>query len=182
MTDLRFVRMTAPTLAGMKTGSLFRCCFDSKQEFLRELREKNHVLLPKGMRLIPLNRGEHSALLYLYRPSRLTSDLANQTARQVLRQYGYPDGNLAQVLSYLKGRIVSEESFPHEIGLFLSYPPEDVCGFMEGKTPVCTGCWQVYGNAEKAQKQFQKYHRCTEIYEKQIKKGKTIGQLAVAAR
>ncbi len=38
--------------------------------------------------------------------------------------------------------------FPHEIGLFLGYPPEDVCGYIrnKGKCQKCTGHWQVYGD------------------------------------
>lgn len=48
------------------------------------------------------------------------------------------------------------EDFPHEIGLFLGYPLEDVAGFMElGPCSCkCTGCWKVYGNVEAAKKKF----------------------------
>ena len=36
--------------------------------------------------------------------------------------------------------------FPHEIGLLLGYPPEDVSGFIEngGKNFLCSGYWKVY--------------------------------------
>ena len=33
----------------------------------------------------------------------------------------------------LIGRLQENEGFPHEIGLFLGYPPEDVLGFIENK-------------------------------------------------
>ena len=37
-------------------------------------------------------------------------------------------------------------AFPHEIGLFLGYPFEDVMGFIEnkGENYLCSGCWKVY--------------------------------------
>lgn len=43
-------------------------------------------------------------------------------------------------------RLQRFEAFPHEIGLFLSYPPEDVRGFIEhkGHESKCEGCWKVY--------------------------------------
>ena len=42
--------------------------------------------------------------------------------------------------------------FPHEVGLFLSYPPEDVKGFIDHRANdfKCAGLWKVYGDEEKA--------------------------------
>ena len=56
--------------------------------------------------------------------------------------------------------------FPHEVGLFLSYPPEDVKGFIDHRTNnfKCAGLWKVYGDEEKARSLFAKYKKCTEIY------------------
>ena len=44
--------------------------------------------------------------------------------------------------------------FPHEVGLFLGYPPEDVEGFIENKACSCklTGYRKVYSDEEKAKK------------------------------
>lgn len=44
--------------------------------------------------------------------------------------------------------------FPHEVGLFLGYPPEDVEGFIENKARSCkiTGYWKVYSDEEKAKR------------------------------
>lgn len=49
--------------------------------------------------------------------------------------------------------------FPHEVGLFLSYPPEDVKGFIAHRANdfKCAGLWKVYGNEEKARSLFAKY-------------------------
>ena len=50
--------------------------------------------------------------------------------------------------------------FPHEVGLFLSYPPEDVKGFIDHRASgfKCAGLWKVYGNEEKR----ARYSRNTE--------------------
>lgn len=79
-------------------------------------------------------------------------------------------------------RLREQGEFPHEIGLFLSYPPEDVRGFIE--SPVCgfkcVGCWKVYGDAREARKTFGRYRRCTEICCARFAQGTTLERLAVA--
>ena len=79
-------------------------------------------------------------------------------------------------------RICECDEFPHEIGLFLGYPPEDVRGFIEEGAAKCkcTGCWKVYGDVERAQKLFAAYKKCTAVYQKQHAQGKSIEQLTVA--
>ena len=85
------IRHGAPTLADLKTGNLFPCAFSAKPALLRDLREINQVLVPRGLRLLPLRLDEGKALLYLFRPARLDRDLACREARQLLRQAGYQD-------------------------------------------------------------------------------------------
>ena len=52
------------------------------------------------------------------------------------------------------------------VGLFLSYLPEDVRGFIDHRAGgfKCTGLWKVYGDEEKTCSLFAKYKKCTEIY------------------
>ena len=79
-------------------------------------------------------------------------------------------------------RLQGGEDFPHEIGLFLSYPPEDVQGFIENRAQNYKeiGVWKVYGDEEKARKTFAKYKKCTESYCRAFHAGKKLEQLAVA--
>ena len=72
--------------------------------------------------------------------------------------------------------------FPHEVGLFLGYPPEDVKGFIDHRANdfKCAGLWKVYGDEEKARSLFEKYRKCTEIYCTLWQSGLKLEQLAVA--
>ena len=72
--------------------------------------------------------------------------------------------------------------FPHEVWLFLSYPPEDVKGFIDHRANnfKCTGPWKVYGDEEKARSLFAKYKKCTEIYCALWQSGSKLEQFAVA--
>ena len=161
------VRHGAPTLAGLKTGSLFQCPFQDKQDFLASVRDMNRRLSPKGVRMLPLRFSESRALVYLYRPSKLRSDLQNDAAAALLEQQGYPcTRGCEQCVGQLAKKLRSRQDFPHEIGLFLGYPPEDVLGFMEKGADgcKCVGCWRVYGDEEAARKKFAQYKKCTQVY------------------
>jgi hypothetical protein len=158
------VRHGAPTLAGLKTGNLFPCSFPSFDAMAADLREANRVLVPRGLRLLPLRQKGDKTLLYLFRPDYLAQDLAHRDAQVLLAQAGYPSCDRRDCLRELTRRLRANEDFPHEIGLFLGYPPEDVAGFVRhgGKGCKCVGCWKVYGDEAAAQARFAAYHRCTE--------------------
>ena len=122
------------------------------------------------------------AFLYLYRPDRLEKDLAGEEARDLLNQEGYSDRNSEYCLLELIRRLRGRKAFPHEIGLFLSYPPEDVRGFIRygGSHSKLTGCWQVYGDEEAARKTFERFDKCTRIYCRRWAEGVPLTRLAVA--
>lgn len=180
MSEENVVRLCAPTLAGIKTGSLFPCPYESRETLLTEIRRYNQVLVPKGLCLLPLRFTDKSALLYLYRPHDLERDLQDRLAAEILRHAGYVCGSSEQCLMQLIERLRAYEEFPHEIGLFLSYPPEDVKGFLEHRPCKCVGCWKVYENEEAAQKTFAKYKACTRVYCRQLASGIDIERLTVA--
>ena len=175
------IQHCSPTLAGIKTGNLFLCPIESEQKMERELRSMNIRLKAKGLRLLQLRKREGKALLYLYRPVRLKEDLNTQGAKELLRQAGYSDLRENRCIGTLISRLKRNEDFPHEIGLFLSYPPEDVRGFLEhkGKDFKCSGIWKVYGDPESAQKTFEQYRKCTRCYMRQRLKGIPLERLAV---
>lgn len=77
--------------------------------------------------------------------------------------------------------MMEDDEFPHEVGLFLEYPPEDVQCFMKDTRcgVKCTGCWKAYGNEKEAQLTFVKFRKCTEVYRKGLSDGKSLLQLTV---
>ena len=54
MGDQVLIRLCSPTLAGLKTGSLFTVDIDDKNKFNCEVREFNRRLAIKGIRMIPV--------------------------------------------------------------------------------------------------------------------------------
>ena len=178
MSEELIVRHCAPTLANLKTGSLFVCPITDRPSFFSSLRSLNELLVPKGLRALPLRIREYSALVYLYRPSRLKKDLEDPAAIKILQDHGYSCYD--KCLPKLIERIRASEEFPHEIGLFLGYPPEDVQGFLEHRPCKCSGCWKVYGDENKAKKTFDLYKKCERVYCQQLARGIDIKRLTVA--
>lgn len=153
----------APTIKGVKAACLinFR---RHKDENIRSLwlEHADEWLAPLNVQWVLLNRESsgNNALVLVYRKELLAKALGCDEACRILEAFGYPLHDVDACLECLRGKFCS--GFPHEIGLFLDYPPEDVRGFIENrkaKNLVCSGCWKVYGNPERARKIFMKYKR-----------------------
>ena len=181
MSEDQIVRNCAPTLAGIKTGSLFNVSISSDSDFRHDIVLFNRAMKDKGVRIIPLKVSEKYALIYLYRPDMLEHDLKDPLAASILERYGYKFKNADRCVVDLARRLNSSSEFPREIGLFLGYPPLDVDGFIkhpnEGYCEV--GYWKVYSDVENARRAFRRFKRCTEEYGQMLKQGRTLEQLVV---
>ena len=183
MSEEMLIRCCAPTLAAIKTGSLFNCPFGSRQEMTESLRALNLCLLRKGVTAMPLRYRDGKALIYLCRIEMLDADLRDPLAEAILREYGYPEGSPIRKIAWLIRRLRECEAFPHEIGLFLGYPPADVRGFMEGKACKCTGLWKVFETDEQeAQQYFARCRHCTSAYLQRCREGWSLSRLTIQPR
>lgn len=116
MTEELVIYHCSPTMAGMKTGSLFTCPKEEVTELTENIRKLNCRLVPNGIRLLPVKRMEHRILLYMYRPGKLEEDFRNHEAEEILGAKGYPVGNVDQCVVELVRRLNGSETFPHEMG------------------------------------------------------------------
>lgn len=181
MSEEAMIRNCAPTLAGIKTGNLFSYRYNSIDEMRDSVRFWNIRLRDKGVRILPLRYRDSQALIYLYRPAQLAYDLHNDAAKAILRQCGYLPDTAEKCITRLMQRLKDTDDFPHEIGLFLGYPPEDVSGFMtnHARNYKCVGCWKVYGDEKKCRQLFAKYKQCTRIYESCLESGADVVSMTV---
>ncbi len=180
MSDEIVIRCCAPTLAAIKTGSVFNWPFDSRREMTEGLRAMNRCLAPRGVLAIPLRVREGRALVYLYRPDMLRRDLSDPVALEILRACGYPEGNPARRIAHLIRRLGESGGFPHEIGLFLGYPAVDVRGFMRNGDCKCTGLWKVYESDEaEARRMFARCRNCTRAYLHRREEGWSLSRLTI---
>ena len=176
------IRHCAPTLAALKTANLFTMDFYDKDELYENLNAWNSYLSEKGVIMISLKEKNNRALIYVFRKKRLRQDLERPEAKLFLQKNGYSDLNIETAITTLMSRLELSEEFPHEIGIFLGYPTEDVIGFIrnKGQNCKCTGCWKVYCNECEAMKLFAKYKKCEELYARLWEQGKSVLRLTVA--
>ena len=173
----------APTLASLKTANLFNYSFASEAELHAQLLRLNDMLAIKGVSLTVIRKTTSSALIYVYRKKKLARDLASKPAACILKKLGYDDLSPESAIAHLAKRINRTGEFPHEIGLFLGYPPGDVMGYIQnnGRNCKCSGCWKVYCDEYEARRTFARYAKCRRIYGRLWREGRSIRQLTVVS-
>lgn len=145
--------------------------------------EADDILQSKGAQAVGLpGAGERHAWCWCTVP-RCWSGGCGTAVRAFLRTQGYVEDSLEGYLSQLGRRLEESAEFPHEIGVFLDYPLEDVQGFMAngGAGAVCQGCWKAYGDAQEAYRRFRLYGKCREVYLSCYRRGFDVLRLTVAA-
>ena len=141
----------SPTLVGLKPASLFRFQPADTREFVRAFLSLRSQLAGAGLRLVSLRgcRRTGAYLLYLYRERALLELLEGRAHQAFLRSMGYaPWTGLRDCLRQLASRLCLQAEFPHEIGVFLGDPLDDVKGFIrhKGRNYTYCGCWKCYGD------------------------------------
>jgi hypothetical protein len=149
------INYCSPVLMGLKPAALF--VLKSENACARLTR-----LLPVYLNLMVLRKIETGLLVLVFEKEKLEKAISNDQAGTVLSGMGYPAGASVFVfLEYLKNQFNGRQ-FPHEVGLFLGYPADDVLGFVKhkGKNYKLCGYWKVYGDLEQAKLCFRQYDRC----------------------
>lgn len=131
-------------------------------------------LAQDGVRLVWLAERPEGPMLLAWRPDRVASLLGDARSREFLVRAGLPSDGAETLVSALVGRLrayyAGRRDFPHELGLVLGYPVEDVEGFMAdgGRNAVACGRWKVYGDPAVARRRFEELgraeRRCRQLY------------------
>jgi hypothetical protein len=148
----------APALSGIKPA--FLISFDSGRRCLYRLWERYKVLIVNkiNMNYLEIINSGSRALVLFYRSDKLEKTLLESENLEYLVSLGYAkDMTLNGFLELLKSRFGL--LFPHEVGIFLGIPVEDVDGFVKnsGRGFIMNGYWKVYGRPELAMDTFKKY-------------------------
>ena len=173
----------APTLAGPKPSSLVSFRKNKFEDFDALLASYEACFACKGISVFRMVDGDPFVLLLFYRACALKAQLASANVRKLLDRYGYEGmSSLEEMLLELRARIQSRMTFPHEIGLFLGYPPEDVQGFIEngGRGFAYSGYWKVYANEEETRKLFDFYTDCTCKFCEKLEEGVRFSEILLA--
>ena len=179
MLQEHLIRNCAPTLAGIKSGNLFRYRYGS--DLKHELNEWNSRLNSKGVFISLLKRDREYVSVYVYRKEMVLKEMRAVCVSSFLSGLGYDCRNMDEMIDHLRGRMLAED-FPHEIGLFLGYPLCDVLGFINNCGRDCRfcGCWKVYENEHQTKEQFARFRECRDEFLRKFNSGADADDLAVS--
>lgn len=132
-----------------------------------------------------LSEFKNKATYILFRRDLLTEWILEEDNRQFLADWGYEGCSLDSILNAIENQYCSyvreNTAFPHEIGILLGYPAEDVQGFVnnEGKNYLCSGYWKVYGHPSEKKRLFQRFDQAKKTLLRVIAMGVEIQSVIV---
>lgn len=157
-------------LAGVKPANLVslvnrtRPCGRNLYQLWLELQQSIRKRL-HPLEFLVLDTKEKSVLLLCFHRGQLDLHLRHSGIRTLLHKTGYSrTASLDNLLHELRERVQQHDGFPHEIGLFIGYPPKDVAAFM-GLVALpftCQALWKIYGNPAQSLLLAENFRYCRE--------------------
>lgn len=165
----------APTISGIKAGSIITLRNAEKNDLSLWLQYSTSFLYYYNIKCIEIKREEKEGIFLFYNEALLNAILSDEAVIKFLSNFGYTEKmKLHDKLRYLKNRFSSE--CPHELGIFLGIPLEDVENFIEDPNKECliVGYWKVYSNLSKAKQIFKAFEDTKDMVMKSVIKGSVL--------
>lgn len=146
----------APLISGLKISNLLIIRRDKLAELMAILRSTS-------ISSYVLRNSKEKIAILLFNERKLTSYLKEERVVKLLAEMGYHENSLYDILPVFRERykryMSDKIQFPHEMGVLLGYPIEDVEGFIHhnGSNSMLTGYWKVYENISAKEQLFRKF-------------------------
>lgn len=142
----------APTITGNKPATVLSFINTSKVPFLTLWQQYgNKIIEDSILSAFSLKESAAGMTVLFYRSDALENCIMQSRHKEFLREQGYPStAGVPECLLLLRQRFA--HCCPHEIGVLLGIPLDDVLGFMGlgCQQRTHTACWQIYGNPERS--------------------------------
>lgn len=182
--DQLFATHCAPALTGVAPANLISLRRRDFPHLEEELRKYQQAFARRGVCFHTLCSCANHELILVYRPQRMAQTLEREGVGELLTPLDYDLSQPVElVLNHLGQRVRQGGSFPHEIGIFLGYPVEDVMGFIanKGQNFKLCGPWKVYGDVTEAQRCFTRIQRVSQKVRERVDQGNTLFQVFAVA-
>lgn len=171
--QIQVALQSAPLLAGEKISNLIivNSCYANSMIELFQGTEISFFIL---------SYTEEKVIFLLYQKEELNAYLKQKEVKNFLIKAGYHTTELEKILTTVsekyKNYLTGTACFPHELGVLLGYPIEDVCGFIRnnGKKFLYTGYWKVYYHLSDKLKIFERFRQAETAVMDMISNGSNI--------
>ncbi|MGV3024150.1 DUF3793 family protein [Clostridium thermobutyricum] len=165
----------SPVIGGLKPSSTITLSYDKKEYSIWSNYKKEFLEILK-LKEIVLRKGTKAEIILIYNEENLLNCINKKDNREFLNKLGYDlTLTLEENLDILVYRY-EKYHCPHELGVFLGIPIEDVIDFMECSDKKCLMCgyWKVFNNYNNAKDIFNKYDISKNIMIKSIEENKAL--------
>ncbi|TCT15425.1 uncharacterized protein DUF3793 [Natranaerovirga pectinivora] len=155
----------APTIEDEKPSSLISFNASKKNLLTLWQKYKFQVCDELGLNFYEIKGDHNKKLVLFFKEDFLEEHLYKRDSLKFLKNIGYKEKmSLIEMLNILRNRF-EVESCPHEVGIFLGIPIEDVEAFIENKGEgyLFYKYWKVYHNPEEASEIFNRYDNSKEV-------------------
>lgn len=163
----------APLIAGLKLSNLLML----RNEDLDKAR---NLLKQAGISYFVVAVTNGTAAVLLFDRQCLENYLQKDKVWQIFQDMGYTSHAMGKILYAFRqryeGYLLRNQEFPHEMGLLLGYPIEDVKGFIRngGENCLYIGYWKVYENLAEKMALFRQYEKARDMLMGLLSNGITI--------
>lgn len=171
--EIQIAVQCAPFLTGIKMSNLLIVQKDDTQ-YVTDMFQDSEI----SCFILCETNGKSTFLLYRWQE--LANYMNGKEVKQLLAALGHKNQSLMERLNSFRIRYEAYMNyggeFPHEIGLLLGYPVEDVNGFIvnKGRNFLYAGYWKVYENLLEKQKIFEMYSQARETVIRLVSNGVSI--------
>ena len=187
--DQLMIHYMAPSICGIKPANLFSV---SEAMFCRKafFQWKKH-LGSHGLSCISERIRGGRILILVYNKDWIETLLLQKDVNSYLEKKGYfsnEKGSITaevsanffiQLKERLRCTVKSGECFPHEVGIILGYPLQDVIDFESncGKNCKYCGTWKCYSDVYKARQVQALFRECSSLCSKWFDQGYSLGKI-----
>lgn len=165
----------APLITGCKISNLLMLPIRCLPDAVRLLRESE-------LSWFILWSNPKKVSMLVYQKEHLMQYLQTAEIREILMAEGYPSdlSDLNAILKRMSERYKKTRKgmgdFPHEMGVFLGYPADDVREFIDkqGKDFLYSGYWKVYSRVEEKKQIFAQYEDARDTLIRLLNRGESL--------
>jgi len=175
--DKIIIHSSAPTFCNIKPGNMF---FVKNEAFLTDKFEAWKKSLSKyGIMAFSATISETSTAIIVLNICWVRKILAEVFVQAYLSEKGYHSSSPFDFVDELFIRMKKNEGFPHEVGVILGYPVEDVIEFENHEGHDCKYCgyWKTYSDVENAKICQCRYKTCRNMCDLLFEQGYSLSQI-----